>query len=250
MKMENIRILNISIQNTTMKDMLENLKEGAVVTPNVDHLIQLQKDKKFYDAYSEMEWVVCDSTVIYFLSKLTKAPICEPIPGVTFFREFFLYHKDDQNCKIFLLGAKEGIAKIAKKNINEKVGREIVVGEYSPKFGFEKDPVEIEKIIDVVNRSGANVVLVGLGAPKQELFIYNYRSKMTDVKIWMALGATIDFEAGAIKRAPKLAQKLGLEWFFRMVQDPKRLVPRVVRDFAFFPLFFKQQLGLYKDPFK
>ena len=243
------QILNVSIDNVTMQYLLEHLKEGAVVTPNIDHLIQLQRNKAFYDAYKGSEWVVCDSRVLYFLSKFTKTPLCEAIPGVTFFREFFLYHKNDEDCKIFLLGAKEGVAKIAMKNINKMVNREIVVGEYSPKFGYEKDPDEIEKMIDIVNKSGANAVLVGVGAPKQELFIYQYRNRMPHVKIWMALGATIDYEAGMLKRAPKLAQKLGLEWLCRMAQDPGRLVPRVCRDLSFFPLFFKQIIGKYQDPF-
>lgn len=244
------QILNVSIDNVTMQYLLENLKEGAVVTPNIDHLIQLQNNKEFYDSYKGAEWIVCDSRVLYFLSKLTKVPLCEAIPGVTFFRKFFLFHKNDENCKIFLLGAKEGVAKIAMNKINKMVGRNIVVGEYSPKFGFENDQNEINRIIDIVNGSSANAVLVGLGAPKQELFIYKYRNRMPGVKIWMALGATIDYEAGLLKRAPRLAQTLGLEWFFRMLQDPKRLVPRVKRDFAFFPLFFKQIIGKYKNPFE
>ena len=250
--MENNRtqFLNVSIQNVTMQYLLENLKKGAVVTPNIDHVIQLQSNKEFYYAYQNSEWVICDSRILYFLSKLTRHPLRETIPGVTFFREFFLYHKDDPNCKIFLLGAKEWIAKIAKEKINAMVNRNIVVGEYSPKFGFENDPEEIKKIIEIVNNSGANVVLVGVGAPKQELFIYHYRNQMPSVDIWMALGATIDFEAGKLKRAPKFLQFLGMEGFYRIAQEPKRLLPRFFRDLKFFPLFFKQLVGSYKNPYE
>lgn len=249
MNNNNVRFLNVSIQNVTMQYLLENVKKGMVVTPNIDHIIQLQSNKEFYDAYKKAEWVFCDSRILFFLSKLTKYPLREAIPGVTFFREFFLYHKDDPNCRIFLLGAKEGIAKIAMGKINAMANRNIVVGEYSPKFGFEKDPEEIKKMIFLVNQSKANVVLVGVGAPKQEIFISNYRNQMPAVDIWMALGATIDFEAGALKRAPKIIQLLGLEWIYRVMQEPKRLLPRFYRDLGFFRLYFKQLIGIYKDPF-
>ena len=81
---------------------------------------------------------------------------------------FLLYvsHKDDANCKIFLLGAKEGIAAKAMEHINERVGRQMVVGAHSPSFGFEKHEDECEELVRIVNESGANVLLVGVGAPK------------------------------------------------------------------------------------
>lgn len=139
-----------------------------LITPNVDHLVKLQKDKDFYDVYQKAEWVVCDSKILYLMSKLLKEPLPEAIPGSSFFTAYYMYHKDDTNCKIFLLGAAEGIAEKAKRNINEKVGREIVVGAHSPSYGFEKNEAECEELIKIVNESGANVVLVGVGAPKQE----------------------------------------------------------------------------------
>lgn len=119
-----------------------------------------------------------------------------------------MYHQNDPNCKIFLLGAREGIAKIAMDRINEKVGRGIVIGAHSPSFGFEKNEEECEKIIDIINKSGATTVLVGVGAPKQEKWIMKYKDKMLGVKVWMGLGATIDFESGSLKRAPRICKEL------------------------------------------
>lgn len=107
-----------------------------------------------------------------------------------------MYHKDDADCKIFLLDAKEGIAAKAMERINEKVGHKMVVGAHSPSFGFEKHEDECEKLVRIVNETGANVLLVGVGAPKQEKWIMKYRDKMPGVKVFMALGATIDFETG------------------------------------------------------
>lgn len=245
-----VRILNVEIQSLTRQDLLERLAKGVLVTPNVDHLVKLQSDREFYDVYRKAEWVVCDSKILYLLSKLLKRPLPEAIPGSSFFTSYYMYHKDDPGCRIFLLGAREGVAAKAMERINEKVGRRIVVGAHSPSFGFEKDERECEELIGIVNRSGANVLLVGVGAPKQEKWIVRYRDRMPGVDLFMALGATIDFEAGVLKRAPELWQKMGMEWLYRCIKEPKRLFRRYfVDDMQFFFYFAKQLLGLYKDPF-
>lgn len=247
--MRELNILNIEINRSTEQELLKSLHHGVLVTPNVDHLCRLQKDKEFYDCYKKAEWVVCDSRVLYFSSKLLKDSIVESIPGSTFFTHFYEYHKDNPDCRIFLLGAKEGVAKTAMEKINAKIGREIVVGAHSPSFGFEKKPEEIDDIVRIVNESGANVVLVGVGAPKQEKFIMRYKDCMLGVKIWMALGATIDFEAGNIKRAPKWMQTCALEWLYRMYCEPKRMFKRYIcDDLIFFWYLLKFKLGLYKNP--
>lgn len=248
--MENVNILNVAIQAITRDELLRSLKRGVLVTPNVDHLVKLQRDKEFYDVYQGAEWVVCDSKILYLLSKLLKHPLPEAIPGSSFFTSYYMYHKDDPACKIFLLGAMDGVAQKAMERINEKVGRRIVVGAYSPSYGFEKKEKENKAIYEMINKSGANVVLVGVGCPKQEKWIFSHKDKMPDVRIWMALGATIDFEAGNIKRAPKIFQKLYLEWFYRFLMEPKRMFKRYfVDDMQFFYYFAKQLSGIYKNPF-
>ena len=245
-----IKILNSNILSLTQTDLLNQLQRGVLITPNLDHLVKLQHDREFYKVYRQAEWVVCDSKILYLLSKLLKHPLPEAIPGSSFFTAFYMFHKDDPDCRIFLLGAKEGIAQKAMERINEKVGRKIVVGAHSPSFGFEKDEKECRELIDIVNRSGANVLLVGVGAPKQEKWIMKYRNQMPDVDLFMALGATIDFEAGTLKRAPRLWQKLGMEWLYRCLKEPRRLFKRYfVDDMQFFYYFAQQLLGMYKDPF-
>lgn len=244
------KVLNINIQNITLHEVLENLHEGVLVTPNLDHLIKLQKDKEFYNVYQKAEWVVCDSKILYLFSKLLKTPIKKAIPGSSFFTSYYMYHKDDVDCKIFLLGAKNGVAIKAMENINHKVGRKIVVGAHSPSFGFENNEEECDELVHIVNVSGANVLIVGVGAPKQEKWIMKYRDKMPEVKVFMALGATIDFEAGTLKRAPEIWQKTGMEWLYRFMKEPKRLFKRYfVDDIQFFYHFTKQLMGIYKNPF-
>lgn len=245
-----IRILNIDILSLTQKELLEKMAEGVLYTPNLDHLIKLQRDREFYDIYQQAEWVVCDSKILYLASRLLKRPLPMAIPGSSFFSVYYNYHANNPDCRIFLLGAAEGVAKKAMENINGKVGRQIVVGAHSPSYGFERDEKECAELVEIVNASGATVLLVGVGAPKQEKWIAKYRNQMPQVKLFMALGATIDFEAGNIKRAPKIFQALAMEWFYRFLKEPKRLFRRYfVDDIQFFYYFAKQLLGLYKDPF-
>lgn len=243
-------ILNIPVLAVTRQELLDSLDEGMLFTPNLDHLVKLQRDRRFYDAYRRAEWIVCDSRILRVCSRLLPSPIPEAIPGSSFFTDYYLHHASDPDCRIFLLGAREGVAAEAARRINARVGREIVVGTYSPPFGFEKSPAEIDRIIAEVNGSGATVCLVGLGAPKQELFITAHRDRMPGIRLWMALGATIDFEAGNIRRAPRWVQKICMEWFYRFLCEPKRMFRRYfVDDVSFFVHFSRQLLGRYKNPF-
>src|SRR5690606_29999786 len=151
---------------------------------------------------------------------------------------------------LFLLGAAPGIAQKAAANINQKTGRHMVVGAHSPSFGFEKNEAECQEIIALINQSGASVLVVGVGAPKQEKWIYKYKSQLPGIKLFMALGATIDFEAGTLKRAPLWIQRLGLEWLYRLVKEPRRLWKRyILDDMPFFYLILKEKLRRYRNPF-
>ncbi|TNJ36999.1 WecB/TagA/CpsF family glycosyltransferase [Prosthecochloris vibrioformis] len=246
-----VRLLNIDVTSITESDLLSTLEEGMLVTPNVDHLVHLQKNSDFYQAYQSAEWIVCDSRIVYFLSKLLPESLPEAIPGSSFLGSFYRYHKNDKECRIFLLGAAEGVAHQAMGQINRKVGREIVIGAHSPSYGFEKNEAECDQIIDIVNQSGATVLVIGAGGVKQEIWLARYRHRMPGVKLFMALGATIDFEAGNVSRAPKLLRDIGMEWLYRLMMEPKRMYRRyLINDPVFFLYFAKQLLGIYRNPFE
>lgn len=249
--MSRIKILNVALDCISQDELLKHLKQGVLVTPNVDQIVKMQYDKEYYDIVKRAEWCVCDSKILYLSAKLLGTPLPEAIPGSSFFPAYYEYHKDDENCKMFLLGAMDGVAQKAMERINNKVGRRIVVGAYSPSYGFEKKQDENENIYRLINESVANVVLVGVGCPKQEKWIDKHKAQMPGVDVWMALGATIDFEAGNIKRAPMIWRKLYMEWFYRFLQEPKRMYKRYfIDDPKFFWYLLKQMLGLYRNPFK
>lgn len=244
-----INILNVYIDNLSEWELLKNLKSGVVFTPNVDHLVKLQRDSEFFKAYEMADYRVCDSKIVYYVSRFLGTPIKEKISGSDFFPAFYNYHKDNEDTKIFLLGARPGVAKLAQERINEKIGRQIVVDYHSPSFGFENDEEECSEIIEKIARSGATVLAIGVGAPKQEKWIQKYKDKLPSIKIFLAIGATIDFEAGNVERAPKWVSEVGLEWLYRLISEPQRLWKRyLIDDPLFFWLVLKQRFNLYKFP--
>ncbi|MGL5064937.1 MAG: WecB/TagA/CpsF family glycosyltransferase [Microcoleus sp.] len=250
--METVNLLNVSVDNLTKIELLQKLEidGGLVFTPNVDHLIKLQCDREFYEAYNCSDFRVCDSQILMYASKFLGTPIVEKISGSDLFPAFYEYHKESEHIKIFLLGAAEGIARQAQIKINQKVEREIVVATHSPSFGFEKNEAECDKIINLINESGANVLAIGVGAPKQEKWLVKYRHRLTNIKVFLAIGATIDFEAGHKARAPKWMSEVGIEWAHRLLSEPRRLWKRyLIEGLPFFRLIVEQKMGFYKMPF-
>ena len=145
--------------------------------------------------------------------------------------------------KLFFLGAAEGVAEKAANRLKQRIEGLEIAGTYSPPVGFEHDADEIQRIIDRITEAAPHILIVALGAPKQETFIYRYRNKLK-VPFSIGLGASIDFEAGVVRRAPKWMCDHGLEWLFRITQDPKRLLKRyLVDDLPIIRLVFKYYKG-------
>lgn len=247
---DDITILNARLTNVTTGELLARLGDGMLLPVNVDVIMKLQVDEELYRAYQRAEWRVCDSQIVRLASHFMGTPFAERIAGSDFFGQFCAYHSGNPDMRVFLLGAAEGVAEEARRRINRRVGRDVITHALSPSFGFERSTEEGQRIVDTINRSGCTVLAVGVGCPKQEKWIDQHRLRMPGIRIFMCIGATIDFEAGKIQRAPRWMQKCGMEWLFRMIVDPKRLVRRyLIDDMPFFWLLAKQRLRLYKSPF-
>lgn len=247
--MSRIKFLNIEIDNITMNECIDRIEElilkrsnSYVVTPNVDHIVKLQEDKEFMEVYKNADLIVADGMPLIWISNLTGEKIKEKISGSDLFPKL-CERAREKGYSIFLLGAAEGVAEIAKKNLEAKYSGINIVGTYSPPYGFEKNEEEIDKIINIVNEKKTDILAVGLGAPKQEKFIYKYKDRL-NVPVSLAIGATIDFEAGNVKRAPRFMQKLGLEWFYRLMKEPKRMYKRyLVYDLKIIKIIFEYIKG-------
>jgi N-acetylglucosaminyldiphosphoundecaprenol N-acetyl-beta-D-mannosaminyltransferase len=249
--MDRSTILNVAIDNVTLDTLLDQIGSGGfVVTPNVDHLMRLQHDCRFYEAYGTADYCVCDSRIVQYAARLLGQPIDEKISGSDLFPAFYWRYREDPGTTIFLLGAPEGVAAIAQERINAKVGRTMVVGTYSPPMGFEHDATECQRIVRLIQSSGATVLAMGVGAPKQEIWIQRFRSQLPKVRTFLAIGATLNFEAGAVARSPQWMSAAGLEWLYRLLVEPRRLWKRyLVDDLPFFGLILAQWVGQYSNPF-
>lgn len=240
---EKVEILNVEIDNVSRVELLDRLKKGVVFTPNVDHLMKLQHDREFKKAYEVADYKICDSQIVLYASKFLGSPLRAKISGSDLFPVFCEHHKHNERIKIFLLGGAEGVAKRAQERINAKIGRQIIIAAHSPSFGFEKNEAECQAIVELINRSSATVLVVGVGAPKQEIWISRYKDQLPKIDIFMAVGASIDFEAGNKPRAPEWVSDRGLEWLYRLVSEPRRLWKRyLIDDLPFFWLLLQQKL--------
>lgn len=233
--MTRMRLMNTEIDNLTMDETLDAIdsliKEdncSYVVTPNVDHIVQLEKDEELKRVYENASLILTDGKPLIWISNWYKTPIKEKISGSDLFpRVCDLAAK--KGYTMYFLGAAEGVADKAAKNLMDKYKGLNIVGTYSPPFGFEKDKVELKKIERQIQEVHPDILIVGLGCPKQEKYMYHH-CKELDVPISFGLGASIDFEAGNIKRAPRWMSEHGLEWLYRITQDPKRLAKRYLVD--------------------
>lgn len=230
-----IRFLNTYIDNITMDETLDEIhnliRDGRyhyVVTPNVDHIVKLEKDVEFQNVYKGADLILTDGVPLIWISKFLKESIKEKISGSDLFPKVCELAAK-QKYKVFLLGAEEGIADKAARNLKHRYVGLDIIGTLSPKFGFEEDEEQISNIIDVINKAKPDILFVGLGAPKQEKFIFKYKDRLK-VPISLAIGASIDFEAGKVKRAPTWMQRSGFEWFYRILMEPKRMSKRYFVD--------------------
>ncbi len=233
--MARMKFMNTEIDNLTMSEALDAIegfiqqnKNAYVVTPNVDHIVRLEQGGEFAKAYKDADLILTDGKPLLWISKWYKKPIKEKISGSDLFPQL-CERAAQKGYSLFFLGAAEGVAEKAAVNLTKKYPGLNVAGTYSPPYGFEKKADELEKIVRMIKAVHPHILIVALGSPKQELFIFHNREKL-NVPISLGLGASIDFAAGNLKRAPKWMSEHGLEWLFRITQDPKRMARRYLVD--------------------
>ncbi len=205
-----------------------------VVTPNVDHAVMFQENAEFRSAYESAAMVLADGLPVVLASRLLRRPIPERVAGSDLVPALLEAAETHGGLKVFLLGAAPGVADRAAEKIYERWPAVRVVGTYSPPLGFEHDEAENASILERVATAEAEMLIVGLGAPKQELWVHAHRAGLK-VPVALCVGATIDFLAGHKSRAPRWMQRTGLEWLHRLASDPRRLAGRYARDAWLFP---------------
>lgn len=244
-------LFGIQIDNVRMTEAVAILRNWVseddtdrcryVVTPNVDHTVLLQENADLAAAYSDAHLILADGHPIVWASRLLRQPLPERVPGSELVPELFNAFNTNGNLRVFLLGAQPGVGAIAAANMKKQWPNIETVGVYSPPLGFEHDENECDYILGRITLCRPDVVIVGLGAPKQEIWVHKYHKKMK-AKAALCVGATIDFLAGEQQRAPKWMQRSGMEWLHRMLSQPRRLVKRYAKDAWVFPQLVLKQL--------
>ena len=226
-----IQFLNTYIDNLTAqeaKDVIDTyVQDGGihyVVTPNSDIIVKMQDDPELKKICDMADLILTDGQMLVKISKWLKHPIKERV-AMTDFVWDVLDLADSKGYKVFFLGGKEKTLKKAVGRIKKKYPRLCIAGFDSPPLGFEKDAEKLCQTNTKIIESSADIIIVFLGCPKQEKFIYSNKD-IYHVPVSITMGGCVDFIAGNVKRAPLWMQRAGLEWFYRFMQEPKRLFTR------------------------
>lgn len=245
-----VKLLNVEVNDISMDELVETFRDGVLLTLHVDSIMKLQDDAEFYRLLPRFDVITCDSQILTVAARLLGTPLKERVSGSDYFPRFYRRYKDDPSVRIFICGGSSGVAEIARTKINAKVGRQMVVGTNSPSRDFEDHPEEIERIVHEINQSRATVLVVGLGGGRQEKFIFKYRNLLPQIRLFLPLGGTIDYEAESIRRPPSWVTNVGLEWLYRVLLQPRQRWRRyLLHQSPFLYLLGRQLMGLYNDPF-
>jgi N-acetylglucosaminyldiphosphoundecaprenol N-acetyl-beta-D-mannosaminyltransferase len=231
-----VRIGGVPIDCLTMAQAVDAIDElvqagrgGAVFTPNVDHVVQCQDDPLLRAAYEAASLSLADGMPVVWASRLLGRPLPERVSGSDLVGPL-MGRAALRRWRVLLLGGGEGVAERAATKLSANNPGLEVVGTLSPRIDLRESSCERSGVLDAVRRSAPDLVLVALGAPKQELWIHESRQALAPA-VLLGVGATLDFLAGTVPRAPAWMSRVGLEWLHRLASDPVRLWRRyLVRD--------------------
>lgn len=242
-----INLFGIQIDAVGMQQAVDRVLDWArgsgdgckyVVTPNVDHAVLYQERADLRAAYRRAALVLADGFPLVVASRLLRRRLPERVAGSDLTPAVF--SAAFAGMRVFLLGAAPGVADRAADEIRRRWPQVDVVGTCSPPLGFERNETQNQAILARIAEARPDVLLVGLGAPKQELWVHRHRDQI-EAKVALCVGATIDFLAGHRRRAPHWMRTSGLEWLHRLASEPRRLVARYARDAWVFPQLLLRQ---------
>lgn len=228
MEFERFPIMGTAIHNVSMAETLDLIDrfvaEGSprvIVTANVDHLMLLRKDAAFREAYRRADLVTCDSVPLKWALAFLGTPVKERVAGADLFGAL-AERAAGAGHRLYYLGAAPGVARKAAQALAERHPGLKVVGTHAPPMMPWEELAEDEETLARIRDAKPDVLFAAFGAPKQELWLDAVRGCLR-VPVSIGVGAAFDFAAGTVKRAPRWMQKAGLEWLFRLSQEPRRL---------------------------
>jgi N-acetylglucosaminyldiphosphoundecaprenol N-acetyl-beta-D-mannosaminyltransferase len=240
-KAKKTNILGINYSKITHSGLLKEIENNqdkiTISLAPVDSVMLSRKNPALKKIYNSFDYVLADGSYIVFASKLLR----NPLPGQILGPELFPSLIDlcsRKGYSVYFLGSDEETI----KKVNEKLSKNILVkGHHCPPFKKRFNSKDNKLMIDKINKARPDFLFVIFGAPKQDIWIQENKNKI-DAKVIVPVGAAFDFYAEKAKRAPRWMQKASLEWFFRLISEPKRLWKRYARDFWFPFLIIKESI--------
>ena len=229
------RLLNTDVNNLSWEEVLPAIEElieqgdpAYIVEINVDVVLKMEKDPYLNQIADRADMVLVDGQPLVWIAKWHKRPIKAKISGSDLV-EALCKLAGDKGYSIFILGGAEGVGEQAAEKMLAKYPGMKVAGTYAPPWGFENDEAEQDAINEMISSAQPDILFACLGCPKQEKWVYeNYRKH--GAKVSVCAGASVDFMAERVKRAPTWMSDHGLEWFYRFLMEPKRLFKRYFID--------------------
>lgn len=220
-------------------------REGfALATINLDHLVKLRASESFARAYAAQDFVVADGNPIVWLAGLARRPV-ELVPGSDMVLPLAKLAAG-AGVKVALFGATDESLQASAKALQDQVSGLDVALCLAPPMGFDPESDAAAEMLETLAVSGAGLVFLALGAPKQETFAARGR-KLTPGLGFASIGAGLDFLSGAQVRAPRWVRAIAMEWAWRMLQAPARLGPRYAKSFAILPSLVREALALRRS---
>ncbi len=221
--MKKIDILGVLVDHvdicgalSCLMDFLNEDKGHAVFTPNSEIIMVAHKDAEFCKTLNSGDLIVADGIGVVYASKILKAPLPERVAGFDLASKL-IESVSDGSRSLYFFGGKPGVAELAIKNLTAQYPKLSVCGFSDGYFDTEKEKL----IIEDIKTKKPDILLVCLGAPKQEKWIATHKDEL-GAKILLGVGGSLDVWAGTVERAPEKYQKAGLEWFYRLMKQPSR----------------------------
>lgn len=241
-----LQIGKLRVDAVTQAEAIDRILElvrdnvgGRVFTPNIDHVVLAEDDTRFADAYSRVTLSLADGFPIVATSKWTDTPLPEKVSGSDLAMPL-LAQAAQAGLRVFLFGGGPGVAELARDRLAEKLPQLQIVGTAAPVVSLSATKAELLELVAPIRESRAELVLVCLGAPKQEIFIDLVADDLRPA-VLLGLGASIDFLAGTVQRAPRWMSDNGLEWLYRLSKERGRLWKRYLLRDSRYPLIVLKQ---------
>jgi N-acetylglucosaminyldiphosphoundecaprenol N-acetyl-beta-D-mannosaminyltransferase len=209
-------------------DQLDAGRGGWAVTANLDHLRRLVKDDSYRRLCEPATLMVADGMPVVWASHLKGTPLPQRVAGSSLIWTL-TEAAATRRRSVFLLGGEPGTANAAAEALVRRCPGLAVAGTYCPPLGFDRDPDQIERLAAAVSAATPDIVYVALGSPKQERLIGDLRGRLPRAW-WLGVGISFSYVCGHVRRAPAWMRHIGVEWLYRLVQEPRRLARRYLVD--------------------